>query len=226
MTSEVSWFWFQSQFKKDYRKTIESISDNELSELNKMLLRKRFIPILKTMELEMKRVSTGFTLFQIVTTLGSIVVPALLSIEDRNFSFNTTNLDLERQSHNLYWTTWAISIAVTISNAFNQLLGLEKKYIIRNIHLSQMKKEGWSFLEKSGNVYGKDPSKTRNELIYIFWKRVETLRPNQVKNDLSFDNTDDLINNNPEMIETLNNNDEYVNIDSDSIPEPQEETMI
>ena len=38
----------------------------------------------------MKRVSTGFTLFQIVTTLGSIVVPALLSIEDRNFSFNST----------------------------------------------------------------------------------------------------------------------------------------
>ena len=226
MTSEVSWFWFQSQFKKDYRKTIESISNNELSEINKMLLRKRFIPILKTMELEMKRVSTGFTLFQIVTTLGSIVVPALLSIEDRNFSFNSTNLDLERQSHNLYWTTWAISIAVTISNAFNQLLGLEKKYIIRNIHLSQMKKEGWSFLEKSGNVYGKDPSKTRNELIYIFWKRVETLRHNQIKNDLSFDNTDDLINNNPDMIETLNNNDEYVNIDSDSIPEPQEETMI
>ena len=226
MTSEVSWFWFQSQFKKDYRKTIESISDNELSELNKMLLRKRFIPILKTMELEMKRVSTGFTLFQIVTTLGSIVVPALLSIEDRNFSFNSTNLDLERQSHNLYWTTWAISIAVTISNAFNQLLGLEKKYIIRNIHLSQMKKEGWSFLEKSGNVYGKDPSKTRNELIYIFWKRFETLRHNQIKNDLSFDNTDDLINNNPDMIETLNNNDEYVNIDSDSIPETQEETMI
>ena len=226
MTSEVSWFWFQSQFKKDYRKTIESISNNELSEINKMLLRKRFIPILKTMELEMKRVSTGFTLFQIVTTLGSIVVPALLSIEDRNFSFNSTNLDLERQSHNLYWTTWAISIAVTISNAFNQLLGLEKKYIIRNIHLSQMKKEGWSFLEKSGNVYGKDPSKTRNELIYIFWKRVETLRHNQIKNDLSFDNTDDLINNNPDMIETLNSNDEYVNIDSDSIPEPQEETMI
>ena len=45
MASEVSWFWFQSQFKKDYRKTIESINDNELSELNKMLLRKRFIPI-------------------------------------------------------------------------------------------------------------------------------------------------------------------------------------
>ena len=203
MTSEVSWFWLQSQFKKDYRRTIDSMEDNELSELNKMLLRKRFIPILKTMELEVKRVSTGFTLFQIITTLGSIIVPALLSIEDRNFLFNSTSIETEYQTHNLYWTTWAISIAVTISNAFNQLLGLEKKYIIRNIHLSQMKKEGWSFLEKSGNIYGRNPTKTRNDLIGIFWQRVETLRHNQIKNDLSFDNADDLINNNPEMIDSI-----------------------
>jgi hypothetical protein len=228
MASEVSWFWFQSQFKKDYRKTIETIDDNDLSPLNKMLLRKRFIPILKTMELEMKRVSTGFTLFQLITTLGSIVVPALLSIEDRSLLFNSTYSDIELQTHNLYWTTWAISISVTISNAFNQLLGLEKKYIIRNIHLSQMKKEGWSFLEKSGNIYGKTQSKTRNELINIFWKRVETLRHNQIKNDLSFDNTDDLINNNPEMIETLNA--ETYNFDSEtadsSIPESVEETLV
>ena len=33
MASEVSWFWFQSQFKR-LPKTIESINDNELSELN------------------------------------------------------------------------------------------------------------------------------------------------------------------------------------------------
>ena len=228
MTSEVSWFWFQSQFKKDYRKTIDTIDDKELSPLNKMLLRKRFIPILKTMELEMKRVSTGFTIFQIVTTLGSIVVPALLSIEDRSLLFNSTSNDIELQTHNLYWTTWAISIAVTISNAFNQLLGLEKKYIIRNIHLSQMKKEGWSFLEKSGNIYGKNQLKTRNDLINIFWKRVETLRHNQIKNDLSFDNTDDLINNNPDMIETLNTDE--LNFDyetgDNSIPESVEETMV
>ena len=231
MTSEVSWCWFKSQFKTDYKQTIEEIKEKDLSKLNKMLLKKRFIPILKTMELEVKRVSTGFTLFQIVTTLGSIVVPALLSIEDRNLIFNATELQDEYQTHNLYWTTWAISIAVTVSNAFNQLLGLEKKYIIRNIHLSQMKKEGWSFLEKSGNIYGKDPLKTHNDLISIFWKRVETLRHNQIKNDLSFDNADDLINNHPEMIETLNFTDteeqrQQPDAESISIPDTEEETMV
>ena len=228
MSSEVSWFWFQSEFKKDYRKILDKIDNKDLSEINKMLLRKRFIPILKTMELEVKRVSTAFTLFQIITTLGSIIVPALLSIEDRNIIFNSTDIDHDWQSHNLYWTTWGISIGVTISNAFNQLLGLEKKYIIRNIHLSQMKKEGWSFLEKSGNIYGKDVTKSRNELIPVFWKRVETLRHNQIKNDLSFDNADDLINNKPDMNDNFNIDEFQFDTESadNSIPETLEETLV
>ena len=49
MSSEVSWFWFQSQFKKDYRKTIDSIKDYELSPLNKMLLRKGYEIIFKNL---------------------------------------------------------------------------------------------------------------------------------------------------------------------------------
>ena len=86
-----------------------------------------------------------------------------------------------------------------------------------------MKKEGWSFLEKSGSIYGKYPFKTRDQLIGIFWKRVETLRHNQIKNDLSFDNTDDLINNNPEMIET--NHDANFE-DCADIPETQQISMV
>ena len=94
-----------------------------------------------------------------------------------------------------------------------------------------MKKEGWSFLEKSGNIYGKDPLKTHNDLISIFWKRVETLRHNQIKNDLSFDNADDLINNHPEMIETLNFTDteeqrQQPDAESISIPDTEQETMV
>jgi hypothetical protein len=193
MCSEFSWCVNRSEFKLNYRKTIDAIDDTELSGFNKILLRKRFIPMVNMMEIEAKRANTGYSIFQLITTMGSIMVPALLSIEDKTFSFNSTDIDQERQSHNLFWLTWGISIAVTISNAFNQLLGLEGKYITRNIHVSQMKKEGWSFLEKSGDLYCQFPNKSRNEVINIFWKRVETLRHNQIKNDLSFDNMDDLM---------------------------------
>lgn len=193
MCSELSWCVNRSEFKHNFRKAIDAVNKKDLSEYNKILLRKRFIPMVNMMEIESKRANVGYTLFQTVTTLGSIVVPALLSTEERSLIFNSTSIEQLRQEHNMYWTTWAISIAVTVSNAFNQLLGLERKYIMRNIHVSQMKKEGWSFLQKSGDTYGiHNDKKTHDQLIHIFWKRVEKIRHDQIVNDLSFDRFDDI----------------------------------
>ena len=192
MCSELSWCVNRSEFKHNYRRAIDAINDEELSEFNKILIRKRFIPMVNIMEIESKRVNTAFTLFQIVTTVGSIMVPALLSTEERSLIFNSTDIDQTLQEHNMYWTTWGISIAVTISNAFNQLLGLERKYIMRNVHVSQMKKEAWSFLQKSGDLYGQYIDKTHNEIIHMFWKRAEKLRHEQVINDLSLERYNDI----------------------------------
>ena len=58
-----------------------------------------------------------------------------------SLQYNYTSFDIERQSHNIFWITWAISMAVTISNGFNQLLGLERKYILRNVSVSQIQKD-------------------------------------------------------------------------------------
>jgi hypothetical protein len=192
MSYELSWCINKSEFKYNYKRTIDTIGDKELSDFNKVLLRKRFIPMVNRMEIEAKRANMCYTIFQIMTTLGSILVPALLAIEDQTLIFNATLLDIEQQNHTLYWATWAISIAVTISNAFNQLLGLERKFITRNIHVSQMKMEGWSFLEKSGDVYSQHHDKSHDSLITLFWKRIEFIRHNQIKNDLIFDNIDDM----------------------------------
>ena len=148
MCSELSWCVNNSDFKQKFQRAIDELNDEELSSFNKVLLKKRFIPMVGKMEIESKRANFLYTIFQTATTLGSILVPALLSIEDRSIIFNATQVEQIQQEHNMYWVTWGISLVVTISNAFNQLLGLERKYIMRNIHLSQMKKEGWCFLEK------------------------------------------------------------------------------
>lgn len=185
MCSELSWCMNRGQFQHSYKHAIKAVDEKELSDYNKILLKNRFLPMMNSMEVEAKRVNLLFTLFQIVTTLGSIVVPALLSIEEVSFEYNTTSFDIERQSHNIFWLTWGISMAVTISNGFNQLLGLERKYILRNVSVSQIQKEGWSFLEKSGDVYGQLKHKTLNDIIHIFWKRVEKLRYEQIVVDLT-----------------------------------------
>lgn len=192
MCSELSWCMNRGQFKNNFKRALTFVDKEELSDLNRGLLKNRFLPMMNTMEVEAKRVNTAFTTFQIITTLGSIVVPALLSIEDVALQYNSTSTELEFQNHNLFWVTWGISMAVTISNGFNQLLGLERKFILRNISVSQIQKEGWSFLEKSGDIYGLYKDKKLDEIIHIFWKRVEKLRYEQIVTDLTIDKSSNI----------------------------------
>lgn len=201
MCSELSWCMNRGQFKNNFKRALSFVDKEELSELNRGLLKNRFLPMMNTMEVEAKRVNTAFTTFQIVTTLGSIVVPALLSIEDVALQYNSTTTEVEFQNHNLFWITWGISMAVTISNGFNQLLGLERKYILRNISVSQIQKEGWSFLEKSGDVYGQLKQKKLDEIIHIFWKRVEKLRYEQIVTDLTIEKGSNINVDDPDDIE-------------------------
>ena len=96
MCSEFSWCINRSEFRENYTRAIDRIEDDEeedcgLSQLNRIMLKRRFIPMVNRMEIESKRANTLFTIFQIITTLGSIVVPALLSIEEKSLVFNSTN---------------------------------------------------------------------------------------------------------------------------------------
>ena len=208
MCSELSWCFNNSEFSLRFQRAIDAVKEEELSDLNKILLKKRFIPMVGTMEIEAKRANFLYTICQTATTLGSIMVPALLSIEDQSIIFNSTALQQSQQQHSMYWTTWGISLMVTISNAFTQLIGLEKKYIMRNIHVSQMKKEGWSFLQRSGDIYGLDREKTHDKLIHIFFKRTENLRHEQIVNDLSFDKFDNLDDGDDiELVKVMSSND-------------------
>ena len=79
MCSELSWCMNRGQFKNNFKRALTFVDKEELSDLNRGLLKNRFLPMMNTMEVEAKRVNTAFTTFQIITTLGSIVVPALLS---------------------------------------------------------------------------------------------------------------------------------------------------
>lgn len=76
MCSELSWCVNNSEFSSRFQKAIDKLNNDELSEYNKTLLKKRFIPMVGTMEVEAKRCNFLYTIFQTATTLGSIIVPA------------------------------------------------------------------------------------------------------------------------------------------------------
>jgi hypothetical protein len=115
------------------------------------MLKERFIPMVNSMIIESIHSNIFYLTLQSTITIGSILVPALLSTEQISIDNNTTIEDKVRYEYKLYWSIWGISLSVTLSNAIIQLSNMDKKYVMRHIHVSQMKKEGWSFLQKSGN---------------------------------------------------------------------------
>ena len=191
MCSSLSWVINKSKFAKRFDRVLDDVDENSLSSNNKLILQERFIPMVNTMIVESIRSSIFYILLQTTTTIGSIFVPALLSAEEKNIFYNATEQQEVEYAHNLYWTIWGISLAVTLSNAINQLSNMDKKYIMRKINVSQMKKEGWSFLQKSGSIYNKYRNKKHDDFINIFWERIEKLRFKQVITDLSYDNIDE-----------------------------------
>ena len=196
MCSSLSWLLNKSKFAKRFDRILEEIEEDSISKLNKSILRERYIPMVNAMIIESIRSNIFFTLLQSTITFGSILVPALLSTEQINLYFNSTLEEDIKYEHNLYWSIWGLSLSVTLSNAIIQLSNMDKKYIMRHINVSHMKKEGWSFLQKSGKVYGPYKNLKHDTFINIFWERIERFRFNCVTNDLSYDTlNDDTLNN-------------------------------
>jgi hypothetical protein len=196
MCSSLSWVINKSKFAKRFDRILEETDSDSLSNFNKSIMRERYIPMVNAMIIESIKSNIFFSILQSTITFGSILVPALLSTEQKSIFYNaTTEQDIQYQ-HNLYWIIWGISLAVTLSNAVVQLTNMDKKYIMRHINVSHMKKEGWLFLQKSGKIYGQYINEKHDVFVNIFWERIERFRFNCVTNDLSYDTLND---------ETLNN---------------------
>lgn len=206
MCSSLSWVINKSKFAKRFDIILDETDSNSLSSFNKSIMRERYIPMVNAMIMESIRSNIFFTILQSTITFGSILVPALLSTEQKSLIYNSTNEDDVYYQHNLYWIIWGISLSVTLSNAIVQLSSMDKKYIMRHINVSHMKKEGWLFLQKSGKIYGKYVNQPHDSFVNIFWERIERFRFNCVTNDLSYDTLND---------ETLNN--EYNNDGSTAV---------
>ena len=74
---------------------------------------------------EKKRDSTKryYNIFRFIVTVGSILLPAILSLGQMDPTKMPKHFDLIT-----YWSSWSISLMVTISNGFLQLFSLDKNY--------------------------------------------------------------------------------------------------
>ena len=120
----------------------------ELSDLQKRILVIRFCGVIKHYRRRVQLVSCLFNIMRFIVTVGSLLVPALLSIQSPGSVSAVTSSDT------IYWSTWAVSLAVTMSNGILALFKIDKKYFSLNTVLEQLTSEGWQYLELSGRYSG------------------------------------------------------------------------
>lgn len=146
-----------------------------LSELQAAIVKGRYIPMLHHIRIRTYRTGLVFHSSRIVITIGSLVVPALLSIQ----GFGTTNKEV-------YWTTWTISLLVTVCNALVALFKFDKRYYSLHTILERLVSEGWQYIELTGKYSGYYTRGTiathENQFVY-FSHSVEKIRMKQVEDE-------------------------------------------
>lgn len=147
MCSRISWCFGKSYFSENFREITSNLTD-----INRDYINLRYLRVVKNLEESTKRATFYYYLLSSVVTLGSILVPSLISIQDRAFKFNATDSEKTEHSNYIYWTVWIISILVTLSNAFIKLLRFDQTCISRILRLNQLRSEGIMYVTKT-DVY-------------------------------------------------------------------------
>ena len=155
---------------------IDGLKLPEGMEGNKEIIKSRFLE--EVVYYEKKRDSTKkyYNVFRFIVTTGSILLPALLSIGQMDPNKLPRNFDQIS-----YWSTWSISLLVTISNGFLQLFSLDKNYFNYSLVVEQLKTEGWQYFGLSGKY--EDHDIHDKEAYKEFCKAVENIKRKQVENE-------------------------------------------
>ena len=139
----------------------------------KIVLQDRYLRVLENFHLRSKKLSVAYYTARIIVTVGSILVPAFLSIQD---SCN---------DRTIHWITWVLSLGVTISNGFMTLFKLDKKYYFINTTLEMLHSEGWQYIGLTGRYSAKDSDieATHENQFKIFFRMAEKIKMRQVEEE-------------------------------------------
>lgn len=152
-----------------------ALSNVSLTPLQQSIVVGRYIPLVNHLKYRTARVSMLFHSSRFIITVGSLIVPALLSIQGSS----AVNIEI-------YWTTWVISLLVTICNAMMSLFKFDKRYFYLHTILEKLISEGWQYIELTGKYSGYNTpgeiSTHENQFIY-FCHAIEKIRMKQVEEE-------------------------------------------
>lgn len=146
-----------------------------MTPLQQSIITGRYIPMIRHIRYRTKMTSVMFNSSRVIITVGSLIVPALLSIQG-----------LGNSNPDIYWSTWVVSLLVTICNALVSLFKYDKRYYYLHTILEKLISEGWQYIELTGrysgyHTHGIVPTH-ENQFVY-FCHAVEKIRMKQVEEE-------------------------------------------
>ena len=149
-----------------------------LSALEKTTLRIRYIELLISFNHRCTYYAILFKCLRLIVTVGSLLVPALLSVQYD-----------DKYKTDMYWATWVISLAVTTSNGIFTLFKIDKKYYFLHTIRELLISEGWQYIALTGR-YGtgghlplEGGRRTHSVLFPFFCHYVEKIKLKQVEEE-------------------------------------------
>jgi hypothetical protein len=152
-------------------------------EIERFAIKTRYITILRNTASRSRLYSRFYHGGHFIVTVGSLIVPALLSIQ-----FTSTNSMSQSQFQEIiYWTTWVLSLMVTIANGILTLFKVDKKYNLLQIMLQKLKSEGYQFVSLTGRYSIKSNSSNSSNpydtQLNVFSYQVEKIIQKQIDDE-------------------------------------------
>lgn len=166
------------------RSNFSNILDNiELSVVEKQIIESRYLNILENFQKRTRNHGIIFFMGHFVISVGSFLVPALMSIQnsDKSYFYDSTIFSI-----NLYWVTFIISLMVTLFNGILTLFKIDKKYYFLNTTIERLRSEGWQYFGLSGRYCGNmtgDMIPTHKNQYVIFIHQIEKIKMKQVEEE-------------------------------------------
>lgn len=163
-----------------------ALQKTTLSDLEKTILENRYVKLIRNYQRRAYFFTVCFHTMRFFMTVGSLIVPALLSIQYTNSATTQVISDPGTFEYRVYWATWVISLLVTTSNGLISVFKIDKKYYIAHTTLEHLRSEGWQFLELSGRYSGfYTPSviPTHTNQFIFFCSTVEKIKMKQVEEE-------------------------------------------
>lgn len=178
---ERSWFCCTTYKDRSYFQNVMEHIDLPFAQ--KQIIQSRYLHILENFQKRTRNHSIVFFIGHFIVTVGSLFVPALLSVQNSgsNYTFNITNFTVQ-----IYWATFIISLMVTICNGILALFKIDKKYYFLNTTLERLRSEGWQYFgltgRYSGHLIGNQIPTHQNQFVF-FIHYIEKIKMKQVEEE-------------------------------------------